>query len=147
MNNTGASEKIKDKFSGVITGWEEKNPKRIYFDLPPDNIKEFVSYLFNGLGLRFIIASGTDTRKTVEILYHFSDDNTGAVYSARVTLNDKKKLKIDSISDIFIGSAWIEREIHELLGVDFPGNTNLKHLLLNDDWPKDNFPLRRDNDR
>lgn len=141
-----AAERLKNKLPEFIDGWDDKNPARIYFNFPPEKVRELVSYLVNDLGLRFIIASGLDTRKSIEILYHFSDDNTGAVLSARTTLNDKKDLKIDSISDIFIGSAWVEREIHELLGVNFPGNNNLKHLLLKDDWPENDFPLRHDND-
>jgi NADH:ubiquinone oxidoreductase subunit C len=146
LKKTSAAEKIKSKFSELISHWDDTNPKKIYFDIPPAHIHRLVSYLFNDLNLRFIIASGTDTRRAVEILYHFADDNTGAVLSARATLKDKKDLRIDSISDLFIGASWIEREIHELLGVDFPGNSNLKHLLLNDDWPKNDFPLRHDND-
>jgi len=39
---------------------------------------------------------------------------------------------------------WIEREIHEMFGVNFKGHPNLKHLLLKDDWPEGNYPLRRD---
>ena len=144
--NSNVAESLKNKFSGCIEGWDDKNPSRVYFNFPTPKVRELVSYLYNELGLRFIIASGTDTRSAVEILYHFADDNSGTVVSARTTLNDKKDLRIDSISDIFIGAAWIEREIHELLGVDFPGNNNLKHLLLKDDWPENDFPLRHDND-
>jgi len=147
MNTAKASEKIKEKFANAITGWEEKNPKRVYFQIPPASLRELTRYAVNELGLRFIIASGTDTRRTIEILYHFADDNSGAVITARIVLPDKKNLKIDSIGDIFVGAMWIEREIHELLGVAFTGNDDLRHLLLNDDWPKNNFPLRHDNDR
>ncbi|MCK9615713.1 MAG: NADH-quinone oxidoreductase subunit C, partial [Candidatus Omnitrophica bacterium] len=44
----------------------------------------------------------------------------------------------------FKSSDWVEREIHELLGINFKGHPNLKHLLLDDDWPKDSYPLRKD---
>ena len=147
MKTSKAYDKIKAKFSGIISDWDVKNPARLFFEIPPESIKDVVGFVFNELGLRFIIATGTDTRKAVELLYHFADDSSGAIISVRVTLSDKMNLKINSISDIFIGASWIEREIHELLGVDFPGNDNLKHLLLKDDWPKDDFPLRHDNDR
>ena len=39
---------------------------------------------------------------------------------------------------------WIEREIHELLGVEFRNHPDMRHLLLADDWPADNHPLRKD---
>jgi len=41
------------------------------------------------------------------------------------------------------GALWIEREMHELLGVNFPGHPNLKKLLLPDDWPDGVYPLRK----
>jgi NADH-quinone oxidoreductase subunit C len=144
MNKT---EQIKTKFAGLASEWKEINPKRVYFNIPPGKIRDVMRFLVEELGLRFIIASGTDTREAFEIIYHFSDDNTGTVYSARALLADKKDPRIDSIADLFIGAMWIEREIHELLGVTFNGNEDLRHLLLSDDWPKGNFPLRHDNDR
>ncbi len=66
-----------------------------------------------------------------------------AVVSFRAHLN-KKALVIDSITPIMKGAEWIEREIHELFGVDFKNHPNLKPLLLPDDWPKGLYPLRRD---
>ncbi len=140
------SEQIRTKFEKMILTWDDKNPKRVYFRISPESIREVTQFIVEELSLRFIIASGTDTRRDIEILYHFADDNTGVIYSARVILANKKNPRIASIADLFIGSMWIEREIHELLGVTFIGNEDMKHLLLNDDWPKNNFPLRHDND-
>ena len=150
MKNTKSdtiSEKIKAGLPGITSKWEEAGPIKVFFDVLPAELKTAVSFLMGELNLRFIIATGTDTRRTIEILYHFADDNSGKVYSARVVLSDKKNLKIDSLSGLFVGASWIEREIHELLGVTFVGHDNPKHLLLNDDWPKNNFPLRHDNER
>ena len=63
--------------------------------------------------------------------------------SLRVKLQ-KPKLEIDSLSPIFEGSSWIEREIHEILGINFRGHKDLRKLLLPDDWPEGVYPLRRD---
>ena len=38
---------------------------------------------------------------------------------------------------------WIEREMWELLGIDFKNHPDMRHLLLDDDWPEGNYPLRR----
>ena len=63
--------------------------------------------------------------------------------SLRVKLQ-KPKLGIDSLSPIFEGANWIEREMHEILGINFKGHPDLKRLLLPDDWPDGVYPLRRD---
>ncbi len=67
--------------------------------------------------------------------YHFSHDETGRIFSLR-TFVDKKNPEIESISSIIKGAEWIEREIYELLGVNFRNHPNLKRLLLDEDWPE-----------
>ncbi|MCB4790872.1 MAG: NADH-quinone oxidoreductase subunit C [Elusimicrobia bacterium] len=136
-------EELKSKFDKEILKFEQKKAKRVYIDIDPKNIIPFGSYLFNKPALRFMIASGMDTRSGIEIMYHFSDDSTGVIITLRVILTNKEKPEIDSLSNIIKGTNWIEREMHELLGIIFIGHKNLKHLILPDDWPKDDYPLRQ----
>ena len=37
-----------------------------------------------------------------------------------------------------------ERETHEMFGINFKGHPNTKHLVLDEDWPKGEYPLRKD---
>ncbi len=139
-------DKIKEKLGAKIIDWQETNPLRIYILLKKEDIFEAVKILFKELGLRFSIASGVDTPQGMEILYHFSYDQTGEIYSVRVLIEDKKNPSIDSITPLFPGADWIEREIWEMLGINFVGHPNLTRLLLAEDWPEGNYPLRRDNE-
>lgn len=136
-------EQIKQKFGSRIKKFEEKNPRRFYIDILPADIATAATILFKDFGLRFIIATGTDRRDGIEILYHFSEDKTGKIVSVRVLIADKKNPEIDTISGVIKGAEWIEREMWELLGINFKGHPNLKHLLLRDDWPEENYPLRQ----
>jgi NADH-quinone oxidoreductase subunit C len=140
------TEKIKEFFKDEILKVEKQNERRVYIDIAAKDIVKFVSFLFNDMALRFMTITCIDTRKNFELLYHFSDDSTGTIITLRVFTDDRKDPRMDSISGLFVGSAWIERELHELMGIDFKGNTNLKHLLLAEDWPKGDFPLRQKND-
>lgn len=135
-------EKIKEGLSGKLLEWQEPSPKRIYLSLKKDDIFETAKFLFKELGLRFSIASATDMPEGIEILYHFSNDPNGEIYSLRVLITDKKHPEINSLSSLFCGAEWIEREIWEMLGVNFKGHANLKRLLLAEDWPENNYPLR-----
>jgi len=136
-------EKIKERFSKVIVSLEEKTKNRIYIEISPDCIFEIANF-FKELNFRFAIASGVDTPSGIEILYHFSDDKSGKIITLRTLIKDKKDPKIQSITPIIKGAEWIEREIWELLGVNFVGHPNLKHLLLKDDWPEGKYPLRKE---
>jgi Ni,Fe-hydrogenase III component G len=107
------------------------------------DIREVAKVLFKDLGLRFAIATGTDTPDGLEILYHFSFDKTGQMISARTLIEDKKNPEIDSLTVLSPAFEWIEREIWEMLGINFLGHPNLKRLLLADDWPEGKYPLRQ----
>lgn len=143
MNREELLNNFKNKFKNTIKDIFDKSPHRTYIEIDPKDIKEVVKYLFIDLEARFNIASGMDTRFHLEILYHFTIERLNLLMSIRVKL-DRKNPKIDSISSIIKGAEWIEREMHELLGIDFPGNANLQRLLLSDDWPEGVYPLRQD---
>jgi len=56
----------------------------------------------------------------------------------------KERCEIESIAPIIAGANWIEREIAELLGVNFLNHPNPKRLLLAEDWPEGKYPLRQE---
>jgi NADH:ubiquinone oxidoreductase subunit C len=133
--------KVKSKFDGVKI--KENSPKRIYIEINRERAKELAEYFFKEEGMRFSIATGMDTRKGFEILYHFSLDSTGVIYSIRVYI-PKDDPKIDSFANFLPATEWIEREMHELLGIEFEGHPNLKPLLTDADLPWDNkHPLKK----
>lgn len=135
-------DEIKEKLKDKIINWYQHSPRRIYISIKPQDLREVTSFLFKDLGLRFAIASGCDTPGGLEILYHFSFDKTGEIISVRVLLEDKKNPQIDSLAPIFPAAEWIEREIWEMLGINFIGHPNLKRLLLAEEWPEGKYPLR-----
>ena len=134
---------IREQLSDKILNWEEKSSRRIYFSIKKEDIIETVKLLFKELSLRFSIASGSEVPEGFEILYHFSFDETGEIFSVRTLIEDKNNPSIDAITPLFPGAEWIEREMWELLGINFKGHPNLKRLLLADDWPERNYPLRQ----
>jgi len=136
-------ENIKVRAGKDMLDLVDRSKRRVYVTVKKEILPKIARYLFNEARTRFVIASGVDTREAIEILYHFSVDDIGLIVSVRVIL-DKSNLEVESLTSIMKCAEWIEREIHELLGVKFRGHPNLKHLLLKDDWPEGNYPLRRD---
>jgi NADH-quinone oxidoreductase subunit C len=136
--------KVHDRFGDRILRSEARSRRRVYVDIYPKDIVDVVRFLFKELGLRFNIASAVDDYGGIEILYHFSYDASGVIISVRALMMDKQSPRIDTITGITRSAWWIEREIHELFGVEFEGNADMRPLLLPDDWPKGVYPLRKD---
>ena len=134
---------IKEKFDKDIVDIFDKSPQRVYVEIKPGAIKGIAKYIFRDLGARFNIASGVDVRYHMEILYHFTVEEINLLISLRVKL-DKANPEIDSLAPSFEAANWIEREMHELLGINFKSHPDLRRLLLSDDWPEGVYPLRCD---
>lgn len=117
--------------------------RRTYLRTPREKVPEVARYLFEKLRCRLAIATGIDTRDGLEIIYHFSHDPSGTFYNIK-TLIPKDDPKIKSLTSFLPAADWIEREMCELLGIDFIGHPNLVPLLTAESWPSDLHPLRRD---
>ncbi len=136
--------RMKELFPDKVLNIEERSSRRIYVDFRPQDIIFLAKFLFKDAGCRLATATGTDTPKAIEILYHFSYDPEGLMISLRTAIENKAHPSIESITPLIKGAEWIEREIWELLGVNFANHPNLKHLLLIDEWPEGELPLRHD---
>ncbi|MCJ7448818.1 MAG: NADH-quinone oxidoreductase subunit C [Bacteroidales bacterium] len=136
-------EKLKENFSSDILEIVTKNEKRIIVTIKPDSIINIAEYLYKTAGLRFIIASALHTKKGFEIHYHFSMDSTGLVLNIHVIL-DKENPQIESLSNMFNASNWIEREMHELFGINFLNHPNQEKLISDGNWAEGVYPYRKE---
>ncbi len=54
------------------------------------------------------------------------------------------KPKVPSMTAILPAANIYEREVHDLMGIEFTGHPDLRRLILPENWPEDQFPLRKD---
>jgi Ni,Fe-hydrogenase III component G len=132
-----------EKFPADILETEEKNQRRITITINPDAIIRVAEYLYKSAGFRFIIASAIHTKRGFEIHYHFSKDSSGLILNLHVIL-DRNKPEIESLSNMYNASNWIEREMHELFGINFLNHPNQDKLISEGNWAEGVYPYRKD---
>ena len=133
---------IKNNLKGEIIETEIKSAIRATITIKPDALIRAADYLFNELKYRFIIASALDTERGFEIFYHFSNDSSGLVANLHIIL-PKKKPEVESLTGLFEAANWIEREMHELFGINFLNHPNLEKLISEGNWAKGVYPYRK----
>ncbi len=63
------------------------------------------------------------------------------VVSTRVPYDDPS---VPTLTEVFVGTNFYEREAYDLMGIEFPGHPDLTRILMPDEW--DGHPLRKDFD-
>ena len=76
-----------------------------------------------------------------ELVYYLysSKKKHAIVVRSRV---DRATASIESVTPIWAGMDWQEREVFDLMGITFTGHPNLKRIMMWDGFP--GFPLRKD---
>lgn len=82
-----------------------------------------------------------EKRGRFEILYNLYSLSHSYRFFLTVRL-DEDKLSLRSLTDLWTGANWLEREVYDLFGVNFEGHPDLTRILTPDDF--EGHPLRKD---
>ena len=84
--------------------------------------------------------TAVDLVESFDLVYHFASFNELCRTAVHVPLGKKKGMP--TISHLYPGADWYEREVFDLFGIHFFNHPNLKRLLLPED--ADFHPLLKD---
>lgn len=84
--------------------------------------------------------TAVDLVESFDLVYHFASFDELCRTAVHVPLGKKKGMP--TISHIYPGADWYEREVFDLFGIHFFNHPNLKRLLLPED--ADFHPLLKD---
>ena len=142
-------ETLKQKFPSTVLSVHE-DPKR--FDLSvqvkAEGWHEIAGFLHDDPSMAFdhmtdiCSADFPDDLERFEVIYHFLSlpHGTRLRVKARVTEDDPT---IPSITDIWKGADFLEREVYDLMGIRFTGHPDLRRILMPEDYDE-GHPLRKD---
>ena len=123
----------------------------IKIDLEKSSSKDFFTkmkeeYYFEHCSL----ITAIDNQPNFELVYHLSclsgelkvgDTKMSAMLEVHLHLG-RDSPSIDSVSDLWFGANWHEREAYDLMGIYFIGHPDLRRVLLPEGFA--GHPLRKD---
>jgi NADH-quinone oxidoreductase subunit C len=156
-------DRLKKKFGNKISGanLEALDP---WIEVSPLAMREVCEYLKSEPDLKFEMLnciSGVDYfepdpkkaakatfQPHTEVVYHLSSISKKHSLVLKVILprwkNDQpgELPEVQSVSSVWPGANWHEREVYDLSGINFVGHPDLRRILCPEDW--EGYPLRKD---
>jgi NADH-quinone oxidoreductase subunit C len=114
--------------------------------VPVDQIVPFVTFLREDTRLGFINLTdvcGVDfpsRDKRFDVVYHLLSPRQNA--RVRVKVMTDAETPVPSITSVFPGADWFEREAYDLYGIAFTGHPDLRRILT--DYGFEGHPMRKD---
>jgi NADH-quinone oxidoreductase B subunit/NADH/F420H2 dehydrogenase subunit C len=95
------------------------------------------------LKLDFLIqVTAVDWKDRFDVIVHLMSTEKGHKVFVRCALPHDEHPEIPTLSQLYAGANWHERETFDFFGIRFSGHQDLRRLFLDDDFP--GHPLRKD---
>jgi len=147
MSTTKKEEQIlnelKEKYKERIIDSKILRDRRVNFVVKKDDHIAVLKTLYEKFGfIHCSTVTGYDATAHYEVIYHIFDNKS---ILCNVTVQVPKEDPIlESVTSFLPSANLYEREIFDLIGVNYRNHPNMKRLVLPDEYPADLHPLRKE---
>lgn len=144
MNTAESTVKSLEEQFPVLAGKANiQSVRRVFLSVPLESLMECLRVCNDELGFTHLVTiTGLDNGEEFEFLYHIASDG-GVVLTLKVkTPRDGGVLP--SVMPVYNGAIFYELELQGLLGVTVEGLPADRQYPLPDNWPKGQYPMRKD---
>ena len=134
--------RLESRFPGAVTRTPTKDQPT--FMIPRESALAVFEYLKADEGFSLLLdvlaVDWFPARPRFEVVYHLYHPLDSLRLRAKVKVAQDQSVR--SVTGIWPGANWPEREAYDLFGIVFEGHPNLRRIYMPDDW--DGHPLRKD---
>ena len=132
---------LKTRFPGAEFPEGTQFPEMI---ISPDQLHETAQALRSEELFCFdylVSLTAVDFIKQMTIVYHLESIGHRRLIVLKTSVSDRENPAVDTVSDIWTGAGFHEREVFDLFGIRFTNHPDLRRLFMDDDY---GYPLRKD---
>ena len=120
-------------------------PDQTEIRIDAGSVPEVLRTLHDDPGLRFEILAdlaGVDTGKVMQVVYHLWSERSPDWLRVIADGLSRDDPRVPSVTFLWKGAEWMEREAYDMFGITFEGNRDLRRIYMPPDYAS--FPLRKD---
>ena len=138
---------LKENFPGYALDLKSDQPTEPILIVSPLEIDKICLFLRDSADLLFdslMNLSGVDEIKAnlLSVYYHLESTKLKHKITLKVS-TDRNKPEVSTVTEVWKGADWHEREAYDLFGIIFLNHPDLRRILMPYDWDA-GYPLRKD---
>jgi NADH-quinone oxidoreductase subunit C len=137
--------RLEARFGDVLTGHIRQRHDETELRSGPADVADVLRALHDEPDLNFQMLSdlaGVDTGSHMQVVYHLWSESTGDWLRVIVDGLSRDDPRTPSVTFLWKGAEWMEREAYDMFGITFEGNRDLRRIYMPPDYAS--FPLRKD---
>jgi len=141
------AEKIQQRFPETFVSWSDFRGD-LSVQVKKDGFHAVCQYLHDDPEMDFdyiVHVSSVDylgQKERFEVVYEFYSIRNRRRIRVKAKVSEED-CSIDSVTDLWKGAEFMEREVYDMMGIGFLHHPNLKRILLPDEYDE-GYPLRKD---
>jgi NADH-quinone oxidoreductase subunit C len=133
------------RFGETLRGPIRQRHDQTEIRIGPGDVPDVLRALHDEPEFGFVILAdlaGVDTGTEMQVVYHLWSATTRDWLRVIAEGLSRDDPRIPSITFLWKGSEWMERETYDMFGITFEGNRDLRRIYMPPDYTS--FPLRKD---
>ncbi len=137
--------RLEQRFGETLAGPVRQRHDETEIRLAPADVPAAMTALHDEPGFRFELLSdlcGVDTGTEMQVAYHLWSETSPDWLRVLAVGLSRDEPRTPSVTFLWKGAEWLEREAYDMFGIVFEGNRDLRRIYLPPDFVS--HPLRKD---
>ena len=137
--------RLESRFGDLLSGPVRQRHDTTEIRIGPAHVPEVMRSLHDEPMFRFTVLSdlcGVDTGSAMQVVYHLWSDTSSDWLRVIADGLSRDDPRVPSVTFLWKGAEWQEREAYDMFGITFEGNRDLRRIYMPPDYTS--FPLRKD---
>jgi NADH-quinone oxidoreductase subunit C len=137
--------RLENRFGARLTAPVRQRHDETEIRIGPGDVPDVCRILHDDPAFAFLVladVAGVDTGEVMQVVYHLWSETSPDWLRVVADGLDRDDPRVPSITFLWKGAEWMEREAYDKFGITIEGNRDLRRIYMPPDYQS--FPLRKD---